>query len=510
MKTWDWTFNPHDERALRAIHERGDKMMTVVCWLLWLAALCFAPWHGEWTAALVVGTPMALIATVLCSTCRGRLITRLSIAAIFMIFSGLLIHEGHGLIETHFSIFALLAFLLYYRDWRPVLCGALVIAAEHYIICQLQMSGAPVYVFPDGHSCTMVWVHAAYVMIEAVVLSYLGAAIRQEALESAAIAEFGKQVVDTGVIDLRSATTKNVAGRRSAALDSLLTTLGISVRQAGKVAGSMSAVSGDVTTAASHILRAGHEQRAGTENAVRAVQQMARTAEDVTRNCNQVASSANGSIGVVTESRATLQRTVQTIEGLAARTALVSAEMNQLHAESRRIEEIIAIMEDIARQTDLLALNATIEAASAGEAGRGFDVVAREIRELAMRTHSSLKQAQQRVDQVREQTEHVCAITETCRKEAQLGGRQIVEASASLQQVVDQLPGIAQRAHEVVQQASAYSVLGEEAVSEMQQIARMVVSNSANLERIDTLGQSLQRMAGDLVTSVKAFRTAEA
>ena len=340
-------------------------------------------------------------------------------------------------------------------------------------------------------------------------LIYLGAIIRQEALESAAIAAFGKHVADTGIIDLRPATMRNGV-HRSSALDNLLKTLEVSVRQAGKVAGSMSAVSGHVTTAAAHILHAGQEQRTGTENAVRAVQQMARTAEDVTRNCNQVASSANGSIGVVTESRATLERTVHTIEGLAARTALVSAEMNQLHAESRRIEEIIAIMEDIARQTDLLALNATIEAASAGEAGRGFDVVAREIRELAMRTHSSLKQAQQRVDQMREQTEHVCTMTETCRKEAQLGGRQIIEASASLQQVVEQLPGIAQRAQQVVQQATTYSVLGEEAVSEMQQIARMVLSNSANLERIDTLGQSLQRMATDLVSSVKSFRTANA
>ncbi len=480
--------------------------MTVVCWMLWLAAMCFAPWHGEWTAALAIGTPLAAWATVMCWRWRGRLATRISIALIFMGFSGLLIHEAHGLIETHFSIFALLAFLLYYRDWRPIVAASGAIAVHHYVACELEMRGAGIYVFPDGHPCTMVWVHAAYVVIEAAVLMYLGGAIRREAVESAAIGQFGRRLVETGVIDLRGGD----AGVRSTALDELLAALDVSVRQAGQVAGGMSSVSGDVTAAACEILSAGREQQTSSESAVRVVRRMAQTAEHVTRNCSEVASVALGSAGVVEQGREVMRRMATTIEGLVGTVTSVSSEMNGLQAESGKIEEIIGIMADIARQTDLLALNATIEAAGAGAAGRGFQVVAREIRELSMRTHASLKQAQGRVDQVREQTMRVCTMTEVCRAEAQAGGRQVVEANASLEQVVQQLPRIAKRAEEVVEQARHYNALSEDAVGELQGIERMIAANSSNLKRIDLLGQSLQRMAGDLVHSVRAFRTREA
>ena len=205
----------YEERALRRMRAAADRVMASVCWALALAALGFAPWFGEWTAALAVGLPAALLATLLAWRMPGRFTTRMVIAALFMVFAGLLIHESHGLTETHFTVFLLIAFLLYYRDWRPILLAALVIAAHHFAICHLQMRGLPVYVFQAGHACDMVWVHAAYVAIETGVLMYLATLVRREALETIAIARFGQRVIETGLIDLRPATEKRGAvGRR--------------------------------------------------------------------------------------------------------------------------------------------------------------------------------------------------------------------------------------------------------------------------------------------------------
>jgi len=487
-----------EEIALRLIRARGDLAMTVVCWLLWVASICFATLNDEWTACFSIGMPLALVATLFYWQLRGRPVMRMSIAVIFMVFSGLLIHESHGLIESHFSIFSLLAFLLYYRDWRPVCVATATILAHHYVVCDLQMRGYAIYVFPPGHPCSMVWVHASYVVLEAIVLMYLGGAIRQEAVETAAIARFGKRLVETGIIDLRIAE----GGARSQALDSLLLAINGAVSRAGEVAEGMSGMSGEVTSAAREILEAGRNQRTSSESAAEAVRRMVETAENVTGNCSQMATVALSSMGAVEHGRETMRKTVKTIDSLAATVTNVSREMNGLNLESQRIEEIIGIMANIARQTDLLALNATIEAARAGEAGKTFHVVAREIRELSLRTHTSLGQAQQLVDQVRDQTARVCAMTDLCAAEAQHGGRQMDEANASLEQVV--------RAEEVVEQARQYSGLSEDAVGEMQGIERMIVANSSNLNRIDLLGQSLQRMSGDLIVSVKAFRTREA
>ena len=496
-------FNLHEERALRPLRAGADRVMMVVCWLLWVCSLFFAAIHGEWVAALGVGTPLALAASACAAWMPGRLTTRLVMAVVLMIFSGLLIHETHGLIESHFSIFALLAFLLYYRDWRPIALAAVTIALHHIGVCALQMQGWRIYVFPAGHSCDMVWVHAGYVVAEAAVLIYLAGKIRREALETVAIARFGERVLKTGVIDLRSAESN---AYRSAALETLLASIDRVVKQGLSVAGDMSAVSGSVTAAASRILSAGQQQRASSESAVEAVERMASTAEVVTRHCSEIALVARGSAEVVEEGRRKMDETARTMESLVGSVLNVSREMQGLHAESMRIEGIIRLMSDIARQTDLLALNATIEAAGAGAAGRGFHVVAQEIRELATRTHGSLGEAQELVDQVREQTRRVDSLTKVCRREAQESGRQVEEASARLEQVVLRLPQIAERSEEMMSQARRYGGLSEDAVSEMAGIGRAIEANSVNLQRIDVLGQSLTQMSGKLMESVKVFQ----
>ena len=508
MTTW-LKMDANEELALHTVRVRGDRVMMLVCWLLCLASVCFAAGlYGEWFACLAVGLPLTLVASLMTWKLPGRLGTRLAMGVIFMAMSGVLIHEAHGLIETHFSIFALLAFLLYYRDWKPVLAAAATIAVHHYVACDLEMRGYAVYVFPPGHPCTMVWVHAAYVVLEAVVLMYLGNAIRGEAVETAAIANFGQRVMETGMIDLRGAMEGG--GAKSEALDNLLRTINGAVRQATATADGMGGISGDVTEVARKILDSGRLQLSSSESAVKALERMGEAADEVTTHYREMASAALGSVDAVNLGRDTMQATARTIDALVGTVVRVSLEMNELQMESQRIEGIIGIMGDIARQTELLALNATIEAARAGEAGKTFHVVAREIGALSLKTRTSLEQVQQRVDGVREKTSRVCAMADICANEAQQGGRQVDEANASLEQVVLQLPEIARRAGEVSDQTRRYSGLRADAMGEMQGIERMIEANSSNLQRIDLLGQSLQRMSGDLVGSVSAFRTREA
>lgn len=490
------------EQALTKVRERGDRIMMAVCWLMWLVSICFGFLHGEWTAALGVGTALALGATLLGRRFAGHLATRMGMAVIFMAYSGLLIHEAHGLIETHFSIFALLAFLLYYRDWRPVAVATMCVAVHHFVICELQMAGYRVWVFPMAHECDMVWVHASYVLLEAGMLVFLGEAIRREALEAAAISEFSSRLMKTGVIDLRAQQ-----GLKSAALEQLLKALDRAVGQAGKAALGMNGISGEVTSAAREILNTGQKQQASATSAMQVVERMAEAGKDVTKHCREVAGFATDSVGVVERGRKTMEETGETIANLVKLANKVSEEMNGLQAESRRIEDIIAMMADIARQTDLLALNATIEAAGAGKAGRGFQVVAREIRELSSRAHASLAQVRDRVDQVTERTARVGMMTEACRTEAQQGGEQVKCANVSLMQVIQQLPEISRRADEMMEQAKGYGALGLDAMQEMLGIGSVIGVNAINLERIDTLGQSLERMSSDLVESVQVFRT---
>jgi len=501
-----FTSKPWEDQALLLIRVRGDQVMMCVCWLLWVASVCFAPVYGEWTICVTVGTPLALTATLLTWRLPGHLITRMTIAFLFMAFSGLLIDQAHGLIETHFSIFALLAFLLYYRDWRTLVVAALSIFTHHTIFCNLEMHGYGVYVFPPGEPCHMVWMHVAYVLLETIVLIYLSEAIRGEGLESAAITTFADRVVQTGIIDLR---TTEESGAESTALHALLLAIDRAVRQAGVVAGGISSVSQDVTSVAGQVLSAGREQEIGSRSAVAAVRKMAETSTLVVKNCLEVAQVARGSIESVERGRDAMQRSASSMVGVVAGVTGMTVEMKELQRESERIEDMIRVMADIAEQTDLLAFNATIEAAGAGEAGRGFHVVAHEIRDLALRTHTSLRQAQERTDRVRERIARVCLIAEGCRTDAHGGETQVEEARSRLERVVVELPRMARRAEEVMDQARQYSGLSDDATQEIQGIEQIVRASSGHLKRIDVLGQSLEAMSMHLGESVRSFRTRE-
>ena len=142
--------------------------------------------YGDIGVALLVVVPTLAVGGWLVRAHAGALPTRLFIAAAFMVLSAALIHEGGGLIELHFAIFVALAFLVIYRDWRPVVVAAGVIAVHHVAFAQAQHSGFGVRIFPDAASMGLtelyglVALHAAFVVVETAVLCVLAVRLRAE------------------------------------------------------------------------------------------------------------------------------------------------------------------------------------------------------------------------------------------------------------------------------------------------------------------------------------------
>lgn len=109
-------------------YRKADRIMLGMLWLMFVYALGLAAWHGTWGQALLVGGSTVLIMTALHQLIPGRRLLRCAIGAAFMVMSALHINQSGGLLEMHFGIFVLLAFLVYYRDWLPIAVAALVIA----------------------------------------------------------------------------------------------------------------------------------------------------------------------------------------------------------------------------------------------------------------------------------------------------------------------------------------------------------------------------------------------
>jgi methyl-accepting chemotaxis protein len=189
----------------------GDRLLSGVISVLLLLSFLIAPLHDTWTEVLAIGVPAWLVCAWLVRAHGGQLVTRCAIAAALMVFSGLQIHQAHGMIEAHFSVFVLLAFILYYRDWIPILVGAAVIAVHHFGFDLLQRAGMPVWVFASQGGLGIVLLHAGYVVFETALLALMAVRLRAEivatggdpaelSLASAALADgnLDAQITTTG------------------------------------------------------------------------------------------------------------------------------------------------------------------------------------------------------------------------------------------------------------------------------------------------------------------------
>lgn len=165
---------------LSQIRQSGDRLLLCVVGVLLVMSLALAPVYGTWTEALVIGVPTAGVVAWLVSANSGALLTRCTIAAALMVFTALHIDQMHGMIEMHFGVFVLLAFLLFYRDWVPLVVAVGVVAVHHFVFDFMQRSGAGVWVFSANTGFNIVLIHAAYALFETGLLIVMAVRLKAE------------------------------------------------------------------------------------------------------------------------------------------------------------------------------------------------------------------------------------------------------------------------------------------------------------------------------------------
>jgi methyl-accepting chemotaxis protein len=169
--------------------------------------------------------------------------------------------------------------------------------------------------------------------------------------------------------------------------------------------------------------------------------------------------------------------------------------MGSINASSKKIVDIIAVIDGIAFQTNILALNAAVEAARAGEQGRGFAVVASEVRSLAQRSAAAAKEIKGLID------DSVSKVEAGSHQVAE-AGQTMEEIVASVRRVTDIMGEISAASHEQTQGIEQIN----QAITQMDQVTQQ---NAALVEEAAAAAASLQEQAGSLVEAVSIFRTAE-
>jgi methyl-accepting chemotaxis protein len=279
----------------------------------------------------------------------------------------------------------------------------------------------------------------------------------------------------------------------------------------GKVAEAVSATasaSNEISSSTEQMAAGAHEQTQQASEVASAVEEMTKTIMDTTKNAGEAASIAKQS-GV--NAREGGRVVMETMDGMARIAEVVkqSAETVQaLGKSSDQIGEIVQVIDDIADQTNLLALNAAIEAARAGEQGRGFAVVADEVRKLAERTTKATKEIAGMIKQIQKDTTGAVesmnrgtAEVEKGRLLAQQSGTSLKEIISGSEKVVDVITQVAAASEEqssaseqISKNIEAISSVTQESAAGTQQIARAA-------EDLNRLTSNLQELLGQFTIS---------
>ena len=234
---------------------QADRALGLLLLAHWPVALALAPLHQTWRPAALGGGVLSLGALALTRWRPGATLTRFAVAVAFMLYSALFIHQTAGMIELHFHVFASLAFLLLYRDWRVPVAAAMAIVVHHGIGHLIAGTGAAIAVFPadmsaghtGAHGWSQVTIHAGFVVFETTVLVYLARVLARELRETNALFEVADQLAAGALgIEIDAALARGGNGPATTAFSRAIASLRGVVAEVDGVVGAVATGTYDV------------------------------------------------------------------------------------------------------------------------------------------------------------------------------------------------------------------------------------------------------------------------
>jgi methyl-accepting chemotaxis protein len=273
-------------------------------------------------------------------------------------------------------------------------------------------------------------------------------------------------------------TSRDEVGQLLQALKDMNTSLGNIVGEVRSTTDSISTAASEVASGNSDLSQRTEEQASSLEETASSMEELTSTVRQNAENAKQANQLAANASDIAVKGGVAVNEVVQT--------------MGSISASSKKIMDIISVIEGIAFQTNILALNAAVEAARAGEQGRGFAVVAAEVRNLAQRSAAAAKE--------------ITALIDDSVDKVEIGSRQVDKAGETMNEIVQAVKRVTDIMAEIAAASNEQSAGIEQVNQALVQMDEVTQQNAALVEEAAASAEAMQEQAGSLMKAVSVFK----
>jgi methyl-accepting chemotaxis protein len=309
---------------------------------------------------------------------------------------------------------------------------------------------------------------------------------------------------DLAVEDVQ-VTSNDEIGQAAVALNSMKNSLHELVVSIAATAEHLASASEEISSVASQSVETARVQADQTQQVATAMQEMSSTVHEVSEHSQKASESSHKAAQAARQGGVVVEQTLSTMRSIADSSKTVAARIAELGKSSEQIGKIVAVIDDLADQTNLLALNAAIEAARAGEQGRGFAVVADEVRKLAERTTKATQGIGAMIESIQVETRNAVQAIELGSRDVEVGVEKTTASGTALEEIIQMSEQVGDMISQIATAATEQSSATAQVNANVAQISSLTQGSSAAAEETAKSCSELSAMALDLQNLVNQF-----
>ncbi len=303
-----------------------------------------------------------------------------------------------------------------------------------------------------------------------------------------------------------SISSQDELGAMANSLNRMLEKFQQSMSKVSRTTERLATTSEELTAVTRETTDAVNRQRSETDSVAAAMNEMNATVQEVSNNASNAANSASEANQQTLHGKQIVNDSIAAIERLAEEISKASEVINHLEKDSEAIGSVLDVIRGIAEQTNLLALNAAIEAARAGEQGRGFAVVADEVRTLASRTQESTQEIQVMIERLQDGSRRAVAAMEEGANQASVSVEYASKAGDALETITQAVGQISEMNTLIATAAEEQSAVAEEINANVSNISHVADDTATGANQVTSESEKLAQVAVELQTMVNQFK----